>query len=46
MRNLYQSDIIYVDGKKMTQKEFKAMIKAKQETAKPKRNKRVKKTEI
>lgn len=46
MRNLYQSDVIYVNGKKMTQKEFKAMIKAKQETAKPKRKKRAKKTEI
>lgn len=46
MRNLYQSDVIYVNGKKMTQKEFKAMIKAKQESAKPKRRKRAKKTEI
>ena len=41
---MYQTDVIYVNGKKMTQKEFKAMVKAKSIDSKPK--KKAKKTAI
>lgn len=41
---MYQTDVIYVNGKKMTQKELKAMIKAKSIDSKPK--KKAKKTAI
>ena len=44
MENMYQTDVIYVNGKKMTQKELKAMIKAKSLDSKPK--KKAKKTAI
>lgn len=44
MENMYQTDVIYVNGKKMTQKELKAMIKAKSIDSKPK--KKAKKTAI
>lgn len=46
MNSLYQTDVIYVNGVKMTQKEFKAMIAAKKKAAAPKRKKKAPKTEI
>lgn len=34
---MYQTGVIYVNGKKMTQKELKAMVKAKSIDSKPKK---------